>query len=289
MKQNTLTRICTCCVMLAALLCSAAFNVFADGAVCESAAIHGHYRHPVTQLIEDSAGESGEALGQSMVESMVDPSGLMESDENGNFYLSVRFHLMSNISKVELSVQAPGDTSWNAANWESTAKGEDSEDFRISIPSKDAVICARCFVDAMGREVTFFLTADQFEQGNPGGFVSLADKPVSAKNQTVSTIPANTVGLVTGGENSVQSNPAVGTTVSAPTQAQIGASVWVMFFVLVFCAQLLACAAFWGIKTWMTQKLEKRNQFQQPVQTPMDADDETFDQDFLDNSWEEEV
>lgn len=291
MKNNTLKRISACAAMLMVLVGCLAFHAFADNISSEGASVHASYRHPVTDKIEDSGGESSEALGQSMVTSMVDPQGLLESDAEGNLYLSVRFHLMSNVSKVELAVQKPGDSEWTQPSWESTAKGDDSEDFRIAVPSKDAVIRARCFVDAMGREVVFFVTADQFTAGNPGGFAVLqaGDKPAaSASGSKDSAIPDNTVGLVTGGSNKAAAQQ---TTVSnaKPQQVEISASVWVMFFVLVFCAQLLACLAFWGLKTLVTRFLEQRSQQGTAAFPETQPDEQDLDVDFLDSNWEEKV
>ncbi len=299
MKHNTLKRISACAAMLLVLISCLAFHAFADTIPGQGASVHASYRHPVTDKIEDSGGESSEALGQSMVDSMVDSQGYLETDADGNLYLSVRFHLMSNVSKVELAVQKSGDNEWAQASWESTAKGDDSEDFRVSIPSKDAVIRARCFVDAMGRDVVFFVTADQFTAGNPGGFAALKEGEKPAANtsaQKDTAIPDNTVGLVTGGSGKAATQPSTVVANDKQTrQLEISASVWVMLFVLVFCAQLLACLAFWGLKTLATRMLEKRDQAANALpdsETKADAEDaaaEDFDMDFLDSDWEEKV
>ncbi len=289
MKNNTLKRISACTVVLLVLISCLAFQAFADVSG-EGASVHGSYKHPNSGIIEDSGGESSEALGQSMVESMVDPQGYWETDSQNNSYLSVRLNLMSNVSKVDFAVQAAGESEWTAASWQSTAKGEDTEDFRVSMPGKDAVIRAKCFVDAMGREVVFFVTADQFEAGNPGGFAELKEgKAPAAAQKDGSAIPQNTVGLVTGGSNNVQQNKVSGqeTADKSYQEVEITSSVWVMFFVLVFCAQLLACLAFWGIKTLVERALKKKTPA--PLPESEEPEEEDFDMEALGNDWEEEV
>lgn len=297
MKQNILKRISICAALLLMLVGCLAFRAFAENVTSEGASVHASYRHPVTDKIEDSGGESSEALGQSMVESMVDPQGLLETDADGNLYLSVRFHLMSNVSKVDMAVQKPGDSEWTQASRESTAKGDDSEDFRVAVPSKDAVIRARCFVDAMGREVVFFVTADEFSAGNPGGFavMKVGDKSASgASANGGSAIPENTVGVVTGGSNKASQQAVTVSTVPTAKQApvrdvELSASVWIMLFVLVFCAQLLACLTFWGLKTLITKKFAQSSQQTELPAPAADASEEDFDMDFLDSKWEENV
>ncbi len=297
MKHKTLKRISACAAMMLVLISCLAFCAFADEASGEGATVHGLYRHPTTNQIEDSGGESSEALGQSMVTSMVDPQGFLETDADGNLYLSVRFHLMSNVSQVELAVQKPGDSEWTQCSWESTEKGEDSEDIRIPVPSRDAIIRASCFVDAMGRNVVFFVTADQFTAGNPGGFTALkeGEKPAAnASVQQTSAIPEHTSGLVTGGsdkaaQQSAAQPAAAQADLTTTRQLEISASVWVMLFVLVFCAQLLACLAFWGLKTLLTHIWTQRHQAEPMPLPDQEDDDEAFDMDFLDSNWEEKV
>lgn len=290
MKQSTKKSFFRAAALALVLICCFATSAFAQEITYESATATGSYKHPLTGVIEDSGGESSEALGQSMVGNMVDSQALVETAPDGTYYLSLRFHLMSNISETQFSVQMPGETSWNPVSYESTAKGEDSEDMRIAIPSKDAVVRAECMVDAMGRKVIFFITVDQFAPGNAGSFAQMDEKPSSA-------VPGgNTVGLVTGGTGKVVQPPqeqAVAETVPAVTHAVIGSNVWIMFFVLVFCAQLLACMVFWGIKTWFERMLKQRSSASagEPMQdTTAEEPDFTddFDADFLDKNWEDD-
>ncbi len=275
-----------------------AFSVFAAEVPCESATATGSYRHPVTSDIKDSGGESSEALGQSMVTSVVDSNALVETAPDGQLYLTMRFNLMSNISRTEFSVQKPGDSQWTTVQAETTAKGDDSADLRIPIPAKDAIVQAACFIDAMGREVVFYVTVDNFTQGNTGNFVRMEDSDVPAKSQesanssgSGSTVIGDDVpGLVTGGSNTAVKPTGTETEASKPTEnvqeVIISGKVWIMFFVLVFCAQMLACLCFWGIKTLVCNRLHSSKKPLPPVDEdePENADSP---EDLWDENWEE--
>ncbi len=278
---------------LCRMLCAAmavGFMVMGAAAVsapCESAVATGSYRHPGTGSIEDSGGEGSEALGQSMVSSVVSPEALLETAADGKLYLSLRFNLMSNISKTTLAVQKSGDSAWTPAVYDITAEGEDTKDLRLEIPAKDAVIRAECFVDAMGRAVIFYVTVDDFSAGNAGGFAQLdaaqSPKPTSGSSNTVEKND-NVVGLVTGGtgkQTQVPADPQNTRSDENVQQITVTGKVWLMFFVLVFCAQLLACLAFWGIRTWVLSR--KAPQVSRSL--PEEPDEEP---DFSEELWEED-
>lgn len=280
MKCTTIKRFFSSAMLIAALVFTFTITSFAAELPSESVTAKGLYRHPVTNIIEDSGGESNEALGSSMVGNIVDKDALLETAPDGTMYLSFRMHLMSNISEVLLSVQADGQGEWVSVPYETTATGTDSADLRIAVPGKDAVIRAECKVDAMGRHVVFFITMDSFGTGNPGNFVRTdagAGNPKTTQN--TSTAGSGASGLTTGGSNqNVQLNASADTSVQ---NVMIGANVWIMFFVLVFCAQLLACFVFWFLKV----KFLTPRRAVQPllVREP----EEDFSEDFL-AQWEDE-
>ena len=282
MKHTFAKRTAACMALVLALVMCLSLSVFAAEAPCQTATVHGWYRHPVTGVIEDSGGEPSFALGQSMVDSLVTPDGLMEEGADGNYYLSVRFKLMDNVSEVNLTAQKPGDAQWAPAAYESTGKGDDQEDFRIAIPSKNAVIRAECFVEAMGRSVVFYMTADNFTSGNAAGFARMDE------NHTIAAAPAEksgtgTTGMVTGGSGTA-AKPAAEPGTDAITTATndgernviISARVWVMFFVLVFCAQLLACLVFSLIRKPLMGLFHSSGSQSRPRQR-RDDDDDDFD------------
>ena len=267
------------CLALALVFCLP-LTALAAEAPCEAATATGHYRHPVTGIIEDSGGESSFALGQSMVDSVASPDALLETGADGQLYLDLRFNLMSNISQVDFAVQQPNDAQWTPLGYESIAKGDDTEDLRFAIPGKDAILRCQLFVDARGRSVVFYVTVGDFTEGNPGNFPRMeenytptftkpgeAPKPPADQGSTAVTIPQGAVtnvgmdgevlGLVTGGTGK-DNTPAETAAPGAPRDVIISGSVWVMFFVLVFCAQLLACFVFQGLRKLGTRNKKAR-------------------------------
>ena len=286
------------CSLLALVLVLGCMTIGAAAATlpAESAVATGSYRHPGTGSVEDSGGESSEALGQSMVASVVSPEALVETASDGTLYLSLRFNLMSNISSTKLSVQKAGEAAWSPVDYEVTATGEDSKDLRLPFPAKDAIVRAECFVDAMGRAVVFYVTVDKFTPGNSGNFAQLDSDHLPAKSSGTSksdssVIGDDVVGLVTGGSGNVPAPKADGTASGsasdqedAPMQEVIITwRVWVMFFVLVFCAQMLACLCFWGIKTLISNRKNPRSRDSLPP-LPEEPDE---DMDFLNEVWDE--
>lgn len=151
--------------------------------------VHGMYRHPESGKIEDSGGESSYALGQSMVESVVDSVGLLQASD-GTWVLSLRFHLMDSISKVSLTVQESGKTNWSETDVQETGSGEETKDFCVLLPAKQSVIRAECFVDVMGRSVVFYITYDNLTTGNTTDFREIPfveKKPEAQDKEMVSS------------------------------------------------------------------------------------------------------
>ena len=256
------TKTGTLALALTLIFCLA-LPVLAAEAPSEACTPQGLYRHPVTGIIEDSGGESSEALGQSMVTSVVVPQALMETGADGSLYLSLRFNLMSNISDVSFAVQTPGQSEWTPVGYEITGSGEDTQDLRFPVPGKDAILRCQLFVVPMGRSVVFYVTVSDFTDGNPGNFAQMdADytpkftDPVAPSTVPQVTMPQGSVtnvgkdgevlGLVVGGQGTQQQSEAAEPAAPAGTVIITG-RVWAMVFILVFCAQLLACFVFWGL------------------------------------------
>lgn len=258
---------------------------------CESATVSGHYRHPVTNKIEDSGGESSEALGQSMVGNVVDSTALIEQTPNNDYLLSLRFKMMDSISDIILSTQKYGDSQWQDAAFETTDSTSDTVDLKISIEDKSTIIRAECFVEPMGRSVVFFITLDNFVNGNTANFLQTDESEVpSVSNTNTSNNSYNNVdGLVTGGQkNAYTANTNDKSTsgeISNIKELKIGTDVWIMLFVLTFCAQLLACLVFSIVKSLIfksnthtvKQVYTKRND---------DEDEIDFSKELLDDDWE---
>lgn len=139
---------------------------------------HSYYIHPYTGAIEDRGQNPG--IGQGMTESVLDKRALLEVDERGNYFLTVRFSLVDNMSDLAFSLQTPdlsavpaGDTAaaeeaWAAAGYEDTAyliTREDmvdgEADICIAVPNFDMLIRCSAYVVPMGRDVVFYMGFDQ--------------------------------------------------------------------------------------------------------------------------------
>ncbi|MFR6437630.1 MAG: heme-binding Shp domain-containing protein, partial [Peptoniphilaceae bacterium] len=63
------------------------------------------YSHPVTGAIEDSGKNEG--IGQGMAEGVLDPQALYE-EVGGKRMLTIRLHMMDNVSKVSIAAEKRG-------------------------------------------------------------------------------------------------------------------------------------------------------------------------------------
>lgn len=222
MKEKHLAG-CVILVLLFLLIGVLPAEAKAAGSGLYTVQVQGHYTNPNTGTIEDSGGAGSSALGESMVASVVDTAGLLETDAKGTLYLSVRFKLMKSISKVILEVQEKGADSWKDAETEQTAAGDDTADFRLKIPEEDIVLRASVFVEAMGRDVVFFLTYDGKSDGNTAGFEELPEAlPEETESETVRE-------AVTDLKDDVKESSYI-----------LDDSVWMVLFLVILCANILS-------------------------------------------------
>lgn len=237
------------------LLSGITITARAEELPCRTAKAVGSYKDPTTGAIEDAGGSDNEALGQSMVSNVVDSTALIEEKTAGGYYVSLRFHLMDNISDVAFSVQAPGEDDWKQTEAEQTASQGEQADFRLPVETEDSVIRTECYVGAMGRNVIFYVTLTEFEEGNPGGFARMEKNMDALEGVT---------GLTVGGENSPAGEKKAVLEASdnsgdgKPQQLNLGASVWIMLFVTIFCADMLAGMALLGIRAWISGTMKER-------------------------------
>ncbi len=163
-------------VALVFVVCAANLGVYqafaADNGIY-TAPSYPHYRHPYTGVIEDSGGEDSYVLGQSMTESVLVPSALVEVDSAGNTFVTVRMGLMSSITNVNFQVDAAGDGNFYGVSHAVMQEnyGANTADFRMQVPSEFAVIRCNMFVLAMDREVIFYITLGGLTAGS-GDFVT---------------------------------------------------------------------------------------------------------------------
>lgn len=160
-------------------------------------AVEGLYRHPLTGIIEDSGGESSEALGQSMVTKMVGEFGTYNADRKT---LDIVFGLMNSISDVDITVQFTGTDEFTSVDfYEADRVGEDAT-FRVPLSAKSDILRAEAFIEPMGRAVVFYIVIE----GALDGVDFMASGNTGTSNEVTSSSSGtsqNATGLIIGGPN----------------------------------------------------------------------------------------
>ena len=126
-----------------------------------------HYRHPTTGVIEDSGGEGSAVLGQSMTDSALNKSALVEVDANGNTWVTIRLNLMDNIQSPKFQV----DGSSVSATLMQEDYSNNTADYRMKVNSENSIIRCNMYVVPMGREVIFYITVGNLKSGS-GDFIT---------------------------------------------------------------------------------------------------------------------
>lgn len=174
---NTATKLkralCSMVVMLAFMAGITSIPALAASNGIYTATATSHYKHPTTGVIEDSGGEGSYVLGQSMTDSALNKAALVEVDPQGNTYVTVRLNLMDNIQNPQFQVD--GNRNGNFSAVSATVMQEDftenTTDFRMQVPSENAIIRCNMYVIPMGREVIFYITVGDLSAGS-GDFVT---------------------------------------------------------------------------------------------------------------------
>lgn len=165
--------ICSMVVMLALVAGITSIPVLAASNGIYTATATSHYKHPTTGKIEDSGGEGSYVLGQSMTDSALNKAALVEVDPQGNTFVTVRLNLMDNIQNPQFQVD--GSRNGNFSSVSATVMQEDftnnTTDFRMQVPSENAIIRCNMYVIPMGREVIFYITVGGLSAGS-GDFVT---------------------------------------------------------------------------------------------------------------------
>ena len=179
MMHTTAKRVRTLCSMVVMLVLVA--SIIAVPALALDTGIYTakatpSYRDPSKGTIEDSGGASNEVLGQSMTESVTHNKALVEVDQNGDTFVTVRLKLMDNIENVVFQV--------DGKEVPATCMQEDVEnntaDYRMQVNSKDSLIRASMHVTAMGRDVVYFITLSNLQFG-ADDFVTSIDAPMTGE------------------------------------------------------------------------------------------------------------
>lgn len=159
--------LCSMVVMLALMAGITSIPVLAASNGIYTATATSHYRHPTTGVIEDSGGESSYVLGQSMTDSALNKAALVEVDSSGATWVTIRLNLMDNIQSPQFQV--------DGSSVSTTLMQEDysnnTADYRMRVPSENAIIRCNMYVIPMGRDVIFYITVGNLQSGS-GDFVT---------------------------------------------------------------------------------------------------------------------
>ena len=187
-----LRAVCCVVVMLAILASITPISAIAASHGIYIAAATSHYRHPRTGVIEDSGGDGSYELGLSMTQSATYNQALVEVDSSGNTYVTVRLKLMDNIQNPHFMVD--GARNGNFSDVSAKVMYEDftnnTTDFRIKVPSENAVIRCDMYVVPMGRSVIFNITLSNLQSGC-GDFITSITVDQTKAGASSSSQPAS--------------------------------------------------------------------------------------------------
>lgn len=165
--------------------------IAAETGTAYTATAKAYYKHPVTGEIEDPGNNEG--IGQSMTESVLHSTALIEKTDSGKIYATVRFFLTDNISKVQFSTQKRGATTWKSVSsttMQENMGGVYCSDYRFEIPSDNAVVRSSIYVSAMGRSVIFYFDFSNLKEGS-SDFITTVTKSTSKEDTTQSKDTSN--------------------------------------------------------------------------------------------------
>lgn len=167
--RKIMLTLCSMVVMLALLAGTTAIlsNAATNGVYIATA--QPHYKHPETGEIEDSGKNPG--IGQGMTESATHKKALVEVDENGNTYVTVRLRLMDNIENPRFQVDGKKATATCMQEKYGDKSIDNTADFRIKVNNENSIIRCNVFVTAMGRDVIFYITVSDLVPGH-GDFIT---------------------------------------------------------------------------------------------------------------------
>lgn len=211
--------ICSMVVMLALVAGITSIPVLAASNGIYTATATSHYKHPTTGKIEDSGGEGSYVLGQSMTDSALNKAALVEVDPQGNTFVTVRLNLMDNIQNPQFQVD--GSRNGNFSSVSATVMQEDftnnTTDFRMQVPSENAIIRCNMYVIPMGRDVIFYITVGNLQSGS-GDFVTSV-KVEEREQPAVTTPQTQTPSSQTSSEQTPSSSQAPSSAVPSSSEA----------------------------------------------------------------------
>lgn len=139
------------------------------------------YTDPETGNVEDPGDNA--AIGQGMTERMCGSTGLLEVDVNGDTYLTLRYYLSQFIRDVSFEERSGGSyrtLSWQRMKIKDPVDGASDvsdkygyTDYRVKVGGIGSVLRGKAYIDAMGRDVVYFITFSNPVPGSGDFIVSL--------------------------------------------------------------------------------------------------------------------
>ena len=214
--------LCSMVVMLALVAGITSIPVLAASNGIYTATATSHYKHPTTGKIEDSGGEGSYVLGQSMTDSALNKAALVEVDPQGNTFVTVRLNLMDNIQNPQFQVDGSRSGSFTAVSAAVMQEDftENTTDFRMQVPSENAIIRCNMYVIPMGRDVIFYITVGNLQFGS-GDFVTSV-KVEEPEQPAVTTPQTQTPSSQTSSEQTPSSSQAPSS--AAPSSSEASSS-----------------------------------------------------------------
>lgn len=152
------------------------------------------YYNPDTGTVDDG-GTSNAALGDGMCRSATNKTCLVEVDQDGSVWITVRLLLQSSCKDVALYSRT-GYNSYSQASYEITSEdaGTDSIDYRIKVADVGTKLKASMYVTPMGRDVLWYLYVDTatLTEGSGDFLVSIDPDAGQAASATPQATPTPT-------------------------------------------------------------------------------------------------
>ena len=148
------------------------------------------YYNPDTGNVDDG-GTANAALGEGMCRSATATTGLVEVDQNGNIFLTIRLLLQSNCKNVALYTRN-GYDSYSQVSYTITSEdaGNDSIDYRFQVTDAGVKLKGTMYVTPMGRDVLWYLYVDTSTlQAGSGDFVVSIDTSAAAEPEAPEAQP----------------------------------------------------------------------------------------------------
>ena len=157
MRVKGIGAVLACMVLLCGLT---AVSASALEAGVYTANVTTTYYNPDTGNVDDG-GTANAALGEGMCRSATDTTGLVEVDQDGTVWVTIRLLLQSNCKNVAFYARN-GYDSYAKVSYTKTAEDseKDSIDYRFKVSDPGVKLKGTMYVNPMGRDVLWYLYVD---------------------------------------------------------------------------------------------------------------------------------